>query len=221
MTSVNDIIAKSGVVAILRLDDLSMAVPLTEALIAGGISAIEITLTNPRAPEAIAAIQAQVAAIAEGRACIGAGSIITPEQARQVIDAGAQYLVTPNTDRSVIETSIARGIPIVPGAFTPSEIQAAHAMGASAVKVFPARSLGPSYIRDVLAPLPHLKLVPTGGISLDNIAAYLKAGAFAVGIGSNLFELSALKRQDWAAITAQSRLYADAVLDVRHAMGAD
>ncbi len=196
-----DLILQHRLVAILRQDDLAAAVQLSRALLAAGIVAQEYTLTNPRALEAIAKILREVPEFSNGEATIGVGSVRTQTQAQAAVEAGAQFLVSPIYQPSIISTSVQRGVPVISGAMTPTEIAAAWDAGAALVKVFPARSLGPKYISDVLAPMPELKLMPTGGVSLENIQEYFNAGACAVGIGGNLFEMSALGLAQWGRIT--------------------
>lgn len=206
--SILNIVESSKIVAIVRLDDLSDAIPLTEAMLAGGIRVVEFTLTNPDAIETITAIRK---AYDSEDIAIGAGSVITPRQTQEVIDAGAQFIVSPNTNYDVLETCVKNDVPAMPGAYTPTEIQAAWEYGASAVKIFPARALGHKYISDVLAPLPHLKLLPTGGIGLNNLGDYLKAGAIAVGIGSSLVNNEAIADKNWKRITELAQDYTHAV----------
>lgn len=205
MTTVLDIIARHKIVAIVRLDDLSTARFITDALIEGGIRAIEFTLTNPDAPAAIAEMRSAV----DDSAAIGAGSVITAEQVWNVADAGAQFVVSPVWKREVNTACHEAGLPFMPGAFTPSEIQQAWEWGASAVKVFPANHLGPRYFKDVLAPLPHLRLMPTGGVSLDNMREWLNHGAFALGVGSSLINNEAVADRDWARLRQNARRYVD------------
>ncbi|AKD54240.1 bifunctional 4-hydroxy-2-oxoglutarate aldolase/2-dehydro-3-deoxy-phosphogluconate aldolase [Spirosoma radiotolerans] len=133
---------------------------------------------------------------------IGAGTVCTLDDLDQALDAGAQFIVTPVVDKKVIKACVKRGVPIFPGAFTPSEIYKAWTLGASMVKVYPATSLGPEYIKDVKAPLNQLKLMPTGGVSLDNMAAYFKAGADGLGIGSHLFDKALIQAKNWAGLKA-------------------
>jgi 2-dehydro-3-deoxyphosphogluconate aldolase/(4S)-4-hydroxy-2-oxoglutarate aldolase len=208
-----NLIQQCGIVAIVRLDDLSQAVSLTRALIDGGVNVIEFTLTNPDAIDVIR--QINLPEINEGSAIIGAGSVITLEQTRQVIDAGAQFVVSPIVKQDVIDYCVKQEIPVFPGAFTPTEIQSAWEMGAAAVKVFPARSLGASYIKDVLAPLPHLRLIPTGGIGLSNIADFVRSGGFAVGVGSSLLDEKAISDGDWSAITQRAAEFVAALESAR------
>ena len=205
MTKVLDIIAKHKLVAIVRLDDLSNARYITDALIEGGIRAIEFTLTNPEAAATIAAMRQFV----DESVAIGAGSVITAEQVWAVADAGAQFVVSPVWKRAVNAACHEADLPFMPGAFTPSEIQQAWEWGASAVKVFPANHLGPRYFKDVLAPLPHLRLMPTGGVTIDNLRDWLDHGAFALGVGSSLINNEAVADQDWEHLKRNARRYVD------------
>ncbi len=205
MKPVLEIVAKHKLVAIVRLDDLSTAKYITDALIEGGIRAIEFTLTNPDAYVTIADIRQLV----EDSAAIGAGSVVTAEQVKRVAAAGAQFVVSPVCKRGVIDACHALDLPTMPGAFTPSEIQQAWEWGASAVKVFPANHLGPRYFKDVLAPLPHLRLMPTGGVSLDNMRDWLDHGAFALGVGSSLINNEALADRDWNRLRQNARRYVE------------
>lgn len=208
MTSILERMQATGVIAVIRLDDLSQAVNLSRALIAGGVNIIEFTLTTPDATSAIRRVRDIVAT---ETVIIGAGSVITAAQVAQVADYGAQFVVSPITKQSVITACQQHELPVISGALTPTEIQAAWEMGADAVKVFPARQMGARYIRDVLAPLPHLKLIPTGGINSETIGDYLRAGVLAAGVGGALCDVSAIQRSDWAAITAQTQQLIDAV----------
>ena len=200
-----EIIAKHKLVAIVRLDDLSIAQALAQALIDGGIRAIEFTLTNPDAVATIAEIRQHVG----DHVAIGAGSVIFAEQVWAVADAGAQFVVSPVWKRAVNSACLDAGLPFMPGAFTPTEILQAWESGASAVKVFPANHLGKRYIKDVLAPLPHLRLMPTGGVNLDNMRELLDYGAFALGVGSSLINNDAVADRDWARLRDNARRYVD------------
>ncbi len=200
-----DIIAKSKIVAIVRLDDLSAAGDITEALIAGGIRAIEFTLTN----EAAAPTIAEIVNLVDDSVAIGAGSVINADQVRAVAEAGAQFVVSPVCNREVIDACRALDLPTMPGAFTPSEIQQAWEWGADVVKVFPANHLGKRYIKDVMAPLPHLRLMPTGGVNADNLREFLDFGAFALGVGSALINQEAIASRDWKRLEAEARRYVD------------
>ncbi len=210
-----NIIHSGGLVAIVRLADLSGAAPLARALLAGGVNALEFTLTNPAALEAIRAVKAGLPDFAAGRAVIGAGTVLDAAAAQASIEAGAQFIVAPNTDLETIELCRQRDVPCMPGALTPTEIVAAWKAGASVVKVFPARAFGPTYLKDIRAPLPQIKLMPTGGVDLDNIGAYFKNGAFAVGLGSNLVDERLIAVGDWAGLTTKARAYVEAVQAAR------
>ena len=198
-----DIIARHKLVAIVRLDDLSIAADLLDALVDGGIRVIEFTLTNPQAAQTIAAMRAKAGA----GVVIGAGSVISAAQVRAVADAGAQFVVSPIVKREVMAACQTLDLPAMPGAFTPSEIQQAWEWGAAVVKVFPANHLKLRYIKDVLAPLPHLRLMPTGGVNLDNIREYLDCGAFALGVGSSLINNQAVADRDWGKLRDNARRY--------------
>jgi 2-dehydro-3-deoxyphosphogluconate aldolase / (4S)-4-hydroxy-2-oxoglutarate aldolase len=204
------LILQSRLVAIVRLDDLSHALELAEALMSGGVLALEFTLTNSDSPAAIQNIRAQSGWIQQGKAAIGMGSVRTLDEAKLSIDCGSQFVVSPITSVPIIEYCKRNKVAVCPGAYTPTEIATAWEAGADIVKVFPARSLGPSYIRDVLAPMPYLKLMPTGGIDLNNVHDYLRAGSVAVGIGSQLLNATAIRNGDWSAIAATAQSYAEA-----------
>jgi 2-dehydro-3-deoxyphosphogluconate aldolase/(4S)-4-hydroxy-2-oxoglutarate aldolase len=214
-TNMNDhvlnVIRATPLVAIVRLADLSAAVRISQALLEAGVTALEFTLTNPVALAVITQVKAALPDFAEGRAVIGAGTVLDPAAARASIEAGAQFIIAPNTNLDTIATCRESGIPCMPGALTPTEIVTAWNAGASVVKVFPARAFGPAYIKDVLAPLPQLKLMPTGGVDLDNIGQFFKNGAFAVGLGSNLVDGHLIAAGDWAALTAKASRYVEAV----------
>lgn len=197
----------SKVIAIVRLDDLSNAVKLTRALLSGGINVIEFTLTNPEAMQAISRVRDAVG----NRAVIGAGSVITPLQVQQVAESGAQFVVSPVTKADVIEACHQYNLPAIPGAYTPTEILKAWEMDVTAVKVFPARDLGANYIKDVLAPLPQLRLIPTGGVNVQNVADFFLAGASGVGVGSALCNREAISSQDWDTLSKNAKQFREAI----------
>jgi 2-dehydro-3-deoxyphosphogluconate aldolase/(4S)-4-hydroxy-2-oxoglutarate aldolase len=207
MTKALETILASRIVAIVRLERYDRAVEVARALLAGGISVIEFTLTGAGANDAIAATRAVLGDAAQ----IGVGTVLDPAAAAAAIAAGAQFVVTPVMRPEVIAACRAHGTPILCGALTPTEALAAHEAGADMIKIFPARLGGPQYIRDILAPLPHLRLVPTGGVSPENARAYLAAGAVAVGIGGNLVSKEAVAQGDWGRITAAARACVEAV----------
>lgn len=190
------------VVAIVRLDSGEKLVKVAQALKAGGISVVEFTCTTPGALEMVKEASTHFS----GEVLIGAGTVLDPETARAAILAGTDFIVTPTTNLETIAICKRYGKPIVTGAMTPSEMLTAWEAGADLVKVFPVSNIGgPDYIKAVLAPLPQLRLVPTGGVSADNAALYLKAGAAAVAVGGNLVNKKAVENGDWAAITAEAQ----------------
>jgi 2-dehydro-3-deoxyphosphogluconate aldolase/(4S)-4-hydroxy-2-oxoglutarate aldolase len=200
------VIERRSPIAIIRLDDLSRAIQIAGALVRGGVTALEFTLTNGEAPEAIRKVKAELGS----EAMVGAGTVLEPEEARQCIEAGADFLVTPILSVEVIEAGVQARVPVVCGAFTPTEAVSAWRAGASLVKVFPAGRMGPPYIKDILAPLPFLRLVPTGGVNLENCAAFLEAGAYTVAVGSSLVDGSIIAAQDWRGLAELARRYVEA-----------
>ncbi len=193
-------------IAIVRLDDLSDALDISKALLVGGITRVEFTLTSPQANNAITEARRTFG----NELTVGAGTVLDAESAHASIDAGAQFLVTPALLPEVIATGIKREIPVVCGAFTPTEILAAWRAGASLVKVFPAGQLGAGYFKDVLAPLPSIPLVPTGGVSLETCADFLKAGAYTVAVGSQLVSKDTAHHKNWAELTERARRFMQA-----------
>ena len=205
-----DTILRARLVAILRLDDLSTAVPIAESLFNAGIQALEFTLTNASTPSVVQNLRNECPTISSGSAVIGIGSVRSLEEAKLAIDSGAQFVVSPITSLSIIDFCKQNKIVVCPGAYTPTEIAMSWDAGADIVKVFPARNLGANYIRDVLAPMPYLKLMPTGGVDLKNIASYFNAGAVAVGIGSQLLDPDAIRRHDWDNLSQTASQYVQA-----------
>lgn len=201
------LIEESGVVAVVRLDDLTQAVKVTEALAAGGVTNVEFTFTNPAAGEAISAARAALG----DRAYIGAGTVLDPETARIAILAGAEYVVTPTTKAATIEVCRRYSIPSVIGAFTATEMLTAWEAGATYIKVHPAGLGGPRYFKDILGPLPQLKLIPSGGVTLENAGDFIKAGAVAVALGSNLVDAKTVANGDWTEITRRAEGLIEAV----------
>jgi 2-dehydro-3-deoxyphosphogluconate aldolase/(4S)-4-hydroxy-2-oxoglutarate aldolase len=207
MSTVIDAILETRIVAIVRLERYDRAVEIARALLAGGISVVEFTLTGAGAYDAIAATRAALGDAVQ----IGVGTVLNVDAATASIDAGAQFVVTPTTSPAVIRACVARGTPILSGALTPTEALTAHEAGAAMVKLFPARFGGPQYLRDILAPLPFLQIVPTGGVSAENARAYIDAGAVAVGIGGSLITAQAVAQADWGRITAGARSVVEAI----------
>ncbi|MGE5496704.1 MAG: bifunctional 4-hydroxy-2-oxoglutarate aldolase/2-dehydro-3-deoxy-phosphogluconate aldolase, partial [Syntrophothermus sp.] len=172
-------VIKCGAVAVVRLQDSAKLIKVANALHEGGVSAIEITMTIPNAIKVIE----QAARELDSEIIIGVGSVLNADTARDAINAGACYVVSPIFKREVIELVRSYDLPVMPGCFTPTEIQTAWEAGADVIKVFPADVLGIPFFKGVLAPMPHLKLMPTGGVTLTNADQWMKAGAVAVGVG--------------------------------------
>lgn len=184
------------VVAIVRLPDAAAAVPVAEAVYRGGVRLIEVTLTTAGALDAVTAIrEAGLAGLS-----VGTGSVRRPDDVLRAIDAGSEYLVTPTFRPDVVDASRVAGVPVVSGGFTPTELDAAHQAGADYVKLFPASAVGPRYLREVLAPLPDLRIVPTGGLNASNIPDFRDAGAVGVGVGSALVDAATVDAKDWALL---------------------
>lgn len=186
-----------GIIAVVRAQRTDQAVPIAEALVAGGVIAVEITMTTPNA---IAAIREASSKLGD-RALIGVGTVLDEATCRAAIDAGAQFVVSPICRRELIPIAQQAGRPIMLGAYTPTEAQFAHEAGSDFIKIFPADGLGPNYIKALRAPLPHLKIVPTGGVDLKTIGIFLKAGCVAVGAGSSLISKAVLDTDDWPTLT--------------------
>ena len=204
-------ISDCGVVAVIRSPDPKKVKPLAEALAAGGVLGIEVTMSTPKAPEVIA----ELAASLGDRIILGAGTVLDAATCSTVINAGARFVVSPVTDAAIIETTRKLGAVSIPGAYTPTEIFRAWAMGADVVKVFPATTLGPGYFKDLLAVMPYLKLTPTGGVDAKTIGPFIAAGAVAVGAGSSLISKAALTSGDFASVTQTAREFVAAVQAAR------
>jgi 2-dehydro-3-deoxyphosphogluconate aldolase / (4S)-4-hydroxy-2-oxoglutarate aldolase len=212
--STMDRIRDIGIVPVVRATSADEALAAVEAIRAGGIPILEITLTVPGALTIIA----DLARMIGDDALIGAGTVLDVDSAKACIDAGARFVVSPSLDIPTIETCRKLGIPVFPGALTPTEIVTAWKAGASAVKVFPANSVGgATYLKSIKAPLPQVELIPTGGVSLSNAAEFLAAGAFALGVGADLVDLKALRAGRNSAITEKARQYVAAVAAARAA----
>lgn len=205
-------IEREGIVAVIRLREPEKLRAVVDAISDGGVRALEVTMS---VPGAVALIR-QLALTMPPGFLLGAGTVLDGETALQVIDAGAQFVVSPVFRTAVIEACHDRGVPAMPGCFTPTEILDAWDAGADVVKVFPASALGPTFLKDVRGPLPHLKLMPTGGVTLDNAGDWIRAGAVAVGVGTALLDASAIAAGDYALLRANAERI---VANVRAARG--
>jgi 2-dehydro-3-deoxyphosphogluconate aldolase/(4S)-4-hydroxy-2-oxoglutarate aldolase len=200
-----------GAVAVIRLSDPKKLIKVAEAIYKGGVSGIEITMTVPNAIQVIENASTEIGAYMN----VGVGTVLDPETAQKAIYAGAKYVVSPIFKKEIIEIAHRNGVPAMPGAFTPTEIQMAYESGADIVKVFPADVVGMAFFRGILAPLPHLKLMPTGGVTLTNAGDWLKAGACAVGVGAALLDKNAIASESYQVLTDNARILMESIAKAR------
>jgi 2-dehydro-3-deoxyphosphogluconate aldolase / (4S)-4-hydroxy-2-oxoglutarate aldolase len=193
-----------GIIRNLPKDDI---VRLAELYASAGLTTLEVTLNTPGALDMIN----ELSSVMKGRLNIGAGTVCSVEELDLAINAGAGFIVTPVINEAVIRKAVENNITIFPGAYTPSEIYHAWSLGAPMIKLFPATKLGADYIKEVLAPLNKIKLMPTGGVSLENCEAFFKAGAKGVGLGSNLFPKALITGKNWEQLSMHFGVYAKAV----------
>ncbi|MEL7482853.1 MAG: bifunctional 4-hydroxy-2-oxoglutarate aldolase/2-dehydro-3-deoxy-phosphogluconate aldolase [Planctomycetota bacterium] len=196
-----DALCESGVVAVVRMPDASKLAPTINALREGGVHGVEITLT---VPGAIDAVRSLVTSLGDDH-LVGVGSVVHQDQAQRAIDAGAKYIVSPVLRPAIIDLCVRHGVAVMGAGATPTEILSAHEAGSHLVKVFPADIGGPSFLKSVRAPMPWLKLLPTGGVTPDNTSEWIRAGAAAVGIGSALVDLELIEAGDFAGITSRAK----------------
>ncbi len=211
MTTLQERVTSSGVIAIVRLADYSTAVDMARSLLKGGIDVVEFTYTNPRAGSAIEAVKEALGDTIRA----GAGTVLDSETARSAILQGADFVVTPTVRVDTIRICQRYNVPTVIGAFSPTEILTAWEQGATFVKVFPASVVGPRYLKDVAGPLPQIPLIPTGGVNLDNAGAFISAGAKAVAIGSNLVDQATVEQSQWGELSSRARAFVAAVAEAR------
>ncbi|GJQ21725.1 MAG: 2-dehydro-3-deoxy-phosphogluconate aldolase [Bacteroidia bacterium] len=200
-SSILETIVSSGVIAVIRLKDRNKLLKVVEAISAGGVKCIEITMTVPGAVDMIRELSGKVAK----DVILGAGTVTDVETANHVIDAGAKFIVGPVLNTEIIALCKRRGIVVMPGCFTPTEIHTAWKAGADIVKVFPATSLGPRYFKDLAGPFPDIRLMPTGGVTIDNVGEWIQAGAVAVGIGSDLLDKKAIEEERYDVLTDRAQ----------------
>jgi len=191
------LLTESGIIAVVRAQRQDQVVPLSEALVAGGVIAVEITLTTPNAIPAIREAKQQLGE----RALIGVGTVLEIETCRAAIEAGAEFVVSPILRPELVAVAHSANRPIMLGAYTPTEAQLAHEAGADFIKIFPADGLGPNYIKALRAPLPHLRIIPTGIAKTKDVAEFIKAGCAGVGLGSLLVSQQILRTSNWSELT--------------------
>lgn len=206
-----DGIKECGIVAVVRGKSDEQILKAIEAALEGGVCAIEVTFTVPNALEVIRKLAGQIG----DDVILGAGTVLTPETALDAIDAGAQFIVSPNTNIATIGVALGAGVPVCPGALSPSEVVTAWQAGADIVKIFPANVVGPKYLKDLHGPLPGVPLMPTGGVNLDTARAYLENGAVALGVGGDLINAKLMEAGDYAEITRRAKQFRQIVTDFR------
>jgi 2-dehydro-3-deoxyphosphogluconate aldolase/(4S)-4-hydroxy-2-oxoglutarate aldolase len=205
----------TGIIPVVRAESAEQAMRAVDAVKAGGVDIVEVTMTVPGAVRLIE----QLANRYGNEALIGAGTVLDPQTARDCIQAGAQFIVSPALNEATIECCRAIDIVVLPGALTPTEVFRAWTAGADAVKVFPAGAVGgASYLKSLKAPLPQIELVPTGGVSLKTAADFIKAGAMALGVGADLIDLAALRDGREELISERARQFLDIVRETRASM---
>ncbi len=200
-----------GIVAVMRSPDGSQLVEAARALAEGGVTVVEITLTVPDALDVLRAVRRALG----DRLLLGAGTVLDPETARAALLAGAEYIVAPTLNLDVIRLCQRYDKLVMPGAFTPTEVLTAWQAGADIVKVFPADCVGPAFFKAMTGPLPQIRLMPTGGVDLNTAAAFLKAGACCLGVGSQLVEPKAVAERNFDRIRDLARQYVEVVRQAR------
>ena len=204
-------VLNSGIVAVIRASSGEVLGDVAEALLAGGVDCMEITFTVPKAHRVLETVADRLG----DKVLLGAGTVLDPETARTAILAGARFIVAPTVNIHTIELCKRYSALVMPGAFTPTEILTAWEAGADIVKVFPSEVTGPAYLKAVGAPLPQVRLMPTGGVNLQTAAEFLNAGACALGIGGSLISTDAVKNRDLAGIESLARQYVAIVRQTR------
>jgi 2-dehydro-3-deoxyphosphogluconate aldolase/(4S)-4-hydroxy-2-oxoglutarate aldolase len=215
MTAASDTLSRvraTGIVPVIRAPSADEACAVADAIRAGGIDVLEVTMTVPGAVQVIAELARRFG----DAVVVGAGTVLDPETAKACRDAGARFIVSPAFDARTVAWCKQADLPVMPGALTPTEVVQAWRAGAAMVKVFPCSAVGgASYVKALKAPLPQIELLPTGGVSLTTIADFFKAGASAVGAGADLVDIDKIRAGDFAAVTEKARAYAQAVARAR------
>ena len=204
-------ILNPGIVAIIRADSSDQLISLAQALMEGGVTTMEVTMTTPNALQVIQEATKKFGS----EILMGVGSVLDSETCRAAILAGAEFVVTPVTKPDVIRLCNRYGKPIASGAYSPTEALLGYESGADFIKIFPADQLGPTYIKNILAPMPMLPIIPTGGVTPETAASFVKAGCVALGAGSSLINKDALKNNDWKKITDTAAIFVAAIQKAR------
>ena len=205
------LLTNPGIIAVVRAPKAEQVLPLSEALIAGGVIAVEITTTTPNAVEAIRKATQQIGS----RAVIGIGTVLDAPTCRAALEAGAEFVVSPILRPELVALCHAADRPVMLGAYTPTEAQPAHEAGADFIKIFPSDGLGPNYIKAIRAPLPHLRIIPTGIANVDDVAGFITAGCVGVGLGSLLITRQILQEANWPELTRRAREFVAVVHKAR------
>jgi 2-dehydro-3-deoxyphosphogluconate aldolase/(4S)-4-hydroxy-2-oxoglutarate aldolase len=200
-----------GLIAIVRANQSVDLLSIANALADGGIRAMEITLNTPGALDAIKQIRSELGA----RLHVGAGTILEPDDARRSLDSGAEFIVTPTLQPETIALCNSANVPIFCGCLTPTEALSAHYAGADFIKIFPAETFGPAYIKAILAPLPFLKIVPTGGVTINNLKAWFDSGCAAVAVGSSLINSDVIQNRDWDGLRNTASHFVQTLNNIR------
>ena len=200
-----------GIIAVVRTQQTGQALPVCEALLAGGIRAVEITMT---VPDAVAGLREAAGNFGKS-AAIGVGTVLSADMAHTAIQAGAQFVVSPVAKVEIVDAAHAMDRPVLLGAYTPTEAQLAWESGADFIKLFPADDLGPGYIKLLRVPLPHLRIVPTGGVNLQTAPEFVRAGCAALGVGSALVSAEILRESNWAELTRLAKAFVETVRTAR------
>ncbi|MHA2208646.1 MAG: bifunctional 4-hydroxy-2-oxoglutarate aldolase/2-dehydro-3-deoxy-phosphogluconate aldolase [Candidatus Thorarchaeota archaeon] len=207
-----DLIHKTGLIPIIRVDSSEIALKVAEAFLEGGVKIIEVTFSVPGATDVVRQLTDELG----DKALIGTGTVLNAKMVDEAVAAGSEFIVSPGYSKEIIDATKKHSKPCIPGALTPTEILDAHNLGSDAVKVFPCGNLGGAkYIKAVRAPLPQIPLVPTGGVNLDTAGPLLEAGAFALGVGSAITDKTAIKDGRFEVITDNVKKFLDIVDDFR------
>lgn len=206
-----DGIIECGIVAVVRGTSDELIMKAIEAALDGGLNVVEVAFTVPNALEIIKRLVESVS----DDVILGAGTVLTPEMAADAVDAGAQFIVSPNVNLATIEMAKSRGVPVFPGALTPTEVATAWQAGADMVKIFPANVMGPTYLKDLHGPFPQIKFMPTGGVNLNTARDYLENGAAALGVGGDLINRKLMEEGNFAEIASRARKFRQIVREFR------
>jgi len=204
-------IQELGLLAVIRGPSEDLTLKMVDALVTGGVTGIEITFTTPNALDVVKALDDEFGE----RIILGMGTLTQKEQAEAAMVAGAKFLVSPHTEKTMAKAMVATGLPTMMGALTPSEVMQARSYGSDVVKIFPGSLGGPAYMKSLKGPFPDIPMMPTGGVSSENLKDWFKAGAFAVGAGSNLCPKTLALAGEFDQITEIARGYVDAIEDAR------